>query len=156
MSHCMGMTSSLRASRLLAPALAFAVLLPATARAYPDHPQSSPEITTSDISARTKALADDSFEGRGPGTKNGEAAAQWVADELKRIGVAPANHGSYFQAVPAVTIALEPKASSFSIATPKGPLTPKVADDLVFWTPRFASPDVTVKDSDIVFVGYGV
>ncbi len=137
-------------------ALVFVLPLAAMAAAWPGHPQTSPEISAADISARDKALADDAFEGRGPGTVPGEASAQWIADELKRIGIAPGNHGSYFQTVPAVTIALDSAASRFSIATPKGELTPKFADDVVYWSPRFASPDVSVKDSPIVFVGYGV
>ena len=52
-------------------------------------PTPVPDITAADISARDKALADDDFEGRGPGTKNGETAAQWIADEMKRIGLKP-------------------------------------------------------------------
>ena len=85
----------------LSPALAFAaflIALPAPAQ-YPGHPTTTPDITAADISARDKAISDDAFEGRGPGTRNGEAAAQWIADELKRIGVKPGNHGSYFQTV---------------------------------------------------------
>jgi hypothetical protein len=143
--------------RLLAP-LAAIVLLSSAALAatWPGHPATTPEITAADISARDKALADDVFEGRAPGTKSGEASADWIAAELKRLHIGPGNHGSYFQAVPAVTITLDQKASSFAIATPKGAMTPKFADDVVFWSPRFAAPDIDVKDSDIVFVGYGV
>jgi Zn-dependent M28 family amino/carboxypeptidase len=133
-------------------------LLPfaAIAATYPGHPVTTPEISAADLSSRDKALADDAFEGRGPGTTNGEAAAQWIADELKRIGIAPANHGSYFQSVPAVSITLDRAHSSFAIQTPKGALMPKIAEDVTFWTPQFAGPDVTVKNSDLVFVGYGV
>jgi hypothetical protein len=105
---------------------------------------------------RDKATAADAFEGRGPGTAAGEAAAQWIADELKRIGVKPANHGSYFQSVPAVSITLDAMASTLAFATPKGVLTPKIRDDVIYWTPRFASPDVKVANSPLVFVGYGV
>jgi len=43
----------------------------------------NPDIASADILARDKAVADDAFEGRGPGSVNGEAAAQWIADELK-------------------------------------------------------------------------
>ena len=87
--------------RVSAPALfALAVLMPVAAfAAYPGHPATSPDITAADLSARDKAISDDAFEGRGPGTVKGEAAAQWIADELKRMGIKPANHGSYFQAV---------------------------------------------------------
>ena len=123
---------------------------------YPAHPSTSPEISGADISARARAVSDDAFEGRGPGTVSGEAAAGWIADELKRLGVAPANHGSYFQTVPAVSIAVQSGKSRFAFSTPKGALTPKFAEDVVYWTPQFSSPDVAVKNSDLVFVGYGV
>ncbi len=144
--------------RMTAPLLLALALAPPAAAlaAYPGHPATSPGITAADLSARDKAISDDAFEGRGPGTSHGEAAAQWIADELKRLGVKPANHGSYFQAVPAVSITLDAPASHFSIATPKGVITPHLPDDVVYWTSRFAGPDVTVKKSDLVFVGYGV
>ncbi|HEX4371518.1 MAG TPA: M28 family peptidase [Rhizomicrobium sp.] len=144
--------------RISAPALcALAIFLPVAAlAAYPAHPQTVPSITARDLSARDKAISDDVFEGRGPGTPNGEAAAQWIADELKRIGIRPANHGSFFQTVPAVSIALDAAASHLSFTTPKGTVTPRFADDVVYWTPQFASANVSVKKSDLVFVGYGV
>jgi Zn-dependent M28 family amino/carboxypeptidase len=143
-------------SKFLAPAL-FAVLLPSAALAgFPGHPTTSPEVSAADLSARDKALADDAFEGRGPGTVNGEAAAQWIAYELGRIGIGPANHGSYFQSVPAVSITLDRARSYFAIQTPKGNLMPKIAENVTFWTPQFAAPDVTVTRAPLVFVGYGV
>src|SRR3954463_16597489 len=58
----------------------------ALAAAYPGHPATSPDITAADLSARDKALADDAFQGRWPGAPSGEAAAPWIADEMKRIG----------------------------------------------------------------------
>jgi Zn-dependent M28 family amino/carboxypeptidase len=124
--------------------------------AYPAHPPTSPEINAADLSARVKAISDNSFQGRGPGTVAGEAAADWIAADLKQLGVEPANHGSYFQTVPAVSITLQSGASKLVFSTPKGKLTPKFADDTVYWTPQFAGPDVAVKSSDLVFVGYGV
>ena len=134
------------------------VLLPfaAAAASFPGHPTTSPTISAADLSARNKAIADDAFQGRGPGSVAGEAAAQWIADELKRIGVGPANHGSYFQSVPAVAITLDTKASHFAIATPKGVLTPQPGQHVTYWTPQYVKADVAVTNSDLVFVGYGV
>ncbi|MBW8707898.1 MAG: M28 family peptidase [Alphaproteobacteria bacterium] len=145
-------------SKFLPSALfAAATLLPAAAlAAFPGHPMTSIAISAADLSARDKALADDAFEGRGPGTANGEAAAQWIADELKRIGVAPANNGSYFQSVPAVSITLDRAHSHLTFQTAKGSLAPKIAEDVTFWTPRFAAPEVKVTGLPLVFVGYGV
>jgi len=69
-------------------------------------------INFADLMARVRAIADDRFQGRGPGTPAGERAALWIADEMKRIGLKPGNKGSYFQTVPAVTIALDAAKSS--------------------------------------------
>ena len=140
----------------LAPTFAACLTaLPALAQ-YPGHPTTTPEISASDISARDKAISDDAFEGRGPGTRNGEAAARWIADELKRIGVRPGNHGSYFQPVPSVTIKLDGPASHFTFDTPRGAMNPKFPDQVTYWTPHFAGTEVKVKDAPLVFVGYGV
>src|SRR5262249_1053094 len=109
-----------------------------------------------DVMARDQALADDRFEGRGPGTKNGEAAAQWIADEMKRMGFKPGNHGSYFQEVLSVSIALDAAKSSFAFTTPKGQIAPNFPEQAVYWTPQYATNDVTVMGSPLVFVGYGV
>jgi len=133
------------------------LLLTAAGAPYPGHPATSPDLAAADLSARDKALADNAFQGRGPGTPEGEAAAQWIADEMKRIGLKPGNHGSWFQPVPAVNIALDPAKSSLVFNTAKaGVLAPKFADEQVFWTPEFKSADVSVTNSPLVFVGYGV
>jgi len=138
-------------------ALAALLLVAPIAQAqYPGHPPTVPAIVAADIAARDKAISDDAFQGRGPGTAAGEAAAGWIADEMKRIGLAPGNHGSWFQDVPAVTITLDPATSSLSFATPQGAFAPRFADDAVFWTPRFATGEVKVAGAPLVFVGYGV
>src|SRR5512146_2430595 len=97
----------------------------ASAASYPGHPATTPEITAADLSARDKAIADDAFEGRWPGSVTGEAAAQWIADEMKSIGLQSGYHGSYFQTVPAVNIELEPGKFLFVSATNSGAVTPK-------------------------------
>jgi Zn-dependent M28 family amino/carboxypeptidase len=144
--------SYLAVAGLLAPVAIWA----ASSSVYPAHPVTSPQIVGADILARDRAIADDVFEGRGPGTKNGEAAAQWIADEMKRIGLRPGNHGSYFQQVPAVNIALDAAHSSLTFHTPQGALSPEFPEETVYWTPQFAASDVNVKASPLVFVGYGV
>jgi Zn-dependent M28 family amino/carboxypeptidase len=144
-------------TRLLSSAsLALCLLAGAALAEFPGHPNTTPAINAADLAARDNAISDDAFEGRGPGTPNGEAAAQWIADEMKRIGLKPGNHGSYFQDVPSVQITLEAAKSSLSFATPQGALTPKFPDDAVYWTPRFKSDAVKVANAPLVFVGYGV
>lgn len=141
-----GLAFAFGAALLAAPAFA----------AEPGHPVTTADINAADIGARDKAISDDYFEGRGPGTKAGQAASQWIADEMKRIGLKPGNKGSYFQEVPAVNITLDAAKSSLVFKTPKGEINPKFPDEDVYWTPQFKSADVNVKDSDLVFVGYGI
>ena len=71
----------------------------------------TPLIGAQDLSSRFNAdemrervirLSSDEFEGRGPGTEGGRKAAQYIADQMKAAGIAPANRGSYFQNVPLV------------------------------------------------------
>ena len=104
---------------MLAAALAFGAIAAAPIVA-PPHPETTGSLNTADLNARIRAIADNRFEGRGPGTQAGERAAQWIADEMKRIGLKPGSKGSYFQTVPAVTIALDAAKSSFSISGPDG------------------------------------
>ena len=123
---------------------------------YPGHTDTEAAITGTDFAARVKALADDRFGGRGPGTQEGEASAAWIAEEMKRIGLEPGNNGSYFQTVASAAIELKPAASSFEIEGPKGTRRLKSGDEVAFWTPRFDKPEQAVTGSDLVFVGYGV
>jgi Zn-dependent M28 family amino/carboxypeptidase len=123
---------------------------------YPPHPTTTPDINAHDLAARDKAIADDAFQGRGPGTKAGEDAASWIADEMKRIGLSPGNHGSYFQPVPSVSITLDAARSHLSFATKQGPLTPQFPSGVVYWTPQFKSDTVSISNTPMVFVGYGV
>ncbi|MEZ5937137.1 MAG: M28 family metallopeptidase [Hyphomonadaceae bacterium] len=116
----------------------------------------SPDIAAADLAARTKELADDKFEGRGPGTVAGEASAQWIADEMKRIGLAPGNGDSYFQTVEMVAQTVIPEKSSLSISTPDKTFDYKLGPDAVFITKRQDKDQVSFSDSDLIFVGYGV
>jgi Zn-dependent M28 family amino/carboxypeptidase len=124
----------------------------------PAHPRTVAAIKAADVNARTKALADDYYEGRGPGTPAGEKAADWIAAEMQRIGLKPGNGDSYFQNVPAVEITLDPAQSSLEINGPKkrDVLKPAFADEIVYWTRHAAAPDEAVKDSPLIFAGYGV
>lgn len=146
----------MRSLRTASAVLTAALLMGAAPVQYPGHPATTADINAADILARDKAVADDAFEGRGPGTKNGEAAAQWIADELKRIGIKPANNGSYFQKVSTAVIALDGAKSNFSFATKEGAIAPAYPDAVAYWTPQYGSSTIDVKASPLVFVGYGV
>jgi len=122
----------------------------------PDHLATTAEITAADLKARVKELADDKYEGRGPGTEKGEAAAQWIADEMKRAGIAPGNGDSYFQTVEMVAQTVDPATSSLKITADGKTTDLKLGPDAVFISKHQDQPTVSFTDSDVVFVGYGV
>jgi Zn-dependent M28 family amino/carboxypeptidase len=123
---------------------------------FPGHPETTAAISAEDFLARVKALSDDAFEGRGPGTQRGEMAADWIAAEMQRLGLKPGNGDSFFQNVPAASITMDPGPSSFAITGPDGTKTLKFAEEVAFWTPRFDKEVQRVENSELVFVGYGV
>lgn len=96
------MSRLFRASRRVAATL---VLLPAALAAQngalpmklPPRPTTGP-ITVADLMTRLYRVADDSMGGRPTGSEGHLKVTQYIADELRRLGLRPAGeNGSYFQ-----------------------------------------------------------
>ena len=113
-------------------------------------------ISSADLGRRIERLASDEFEGRAPSTPGGIAASQYIADEMKAAGLEPMGaNGTYFQTVE-LTEATALPSSTLSIS--KNGETLIEADqstNIVYWSKRL-DDTVTVDNSDVVFVGYGV
>jgi Zn-dependent M28 family amino/carboxypeptidase len=112
------------------------------------------------IRAHVRFLSLDLLEGRGPGTRGGELAAEYIATQFALSGVEPAgDEGSYFQRVPLYAVhTLEDKTTvSFEVTNAKG------GDETI---PLAYGQDIVLKDqtgqpaadidAPIVFVGYGI
>ena len=116
----------------------------------------SSAITAQGFRAYDKAISSDTMDGRKPGTPGGERASAWIVEQFKALGLQPGNHGSWFQKVPTVSTALEnPGNVKLTVGEGGGSQTFDFGKDLVASTLQ-AKPHVAIKDSDIVFVGYGV
>lgn len=114
-----------------------------------------PAIDGQAVLAHTKVLASDEYEGRKPGTKGEELTIAYIAAQFKKAGVEPGNpDGTYFQKVPMVGIKADPNTS---LVFRKGARQQRLRfrDDVVAWT-KHVAPEVSVRNSDLVFVGYGV
>jgi len=110
-----------------------------------------PSISAADIGRRIETLADDRFEGRAPGTIGGQMAAQYVADEMQAAGIAPmGKDGTYFQPI-TLTETTVVDGSFMRI----GEVEYEFQNNSVYWTKRYQD-SVSVKDSELIFVGYGV
>ncbi len=73
----------------------------ATARPAPTPGATSPEITAADVELRIGILAHDSMRGRDTGSPEKALAAEYLAGEAERLGLAPGGeNGTYFQPVP--------------------------------------------------------
>src|SRR5436190_8630744 len=110
-------------------------------------------ITTNDLLKHIRVLASDEFEGRAPGTPGEERTVDYLQKQFKRIGLQPGNpDGTYLQDVPLVGITGQPSASLKAGGKPLDIFLPK---DCVIWSRRVAE-EITVPDSEMVFVGYGI
>ncbi len=104
--------------------------------------------------AHVSALSSDAFEGRAPGTPGEEKTVAYLVDQFKRIGLAPAaGDGTYVQPVPLVGITATLDPLVFRSGARTLSLAPK--DDFVAWTKRHV-PETSLRESELVFVGYGV
>jgi Zn-dependent M28 family amino/carboxypeptidase len=110
-------------------------------------------LSASNLLSWTRTLASDEFEGRGPGSRGEERATRWIAGQMEQAGLTPGGPGgSWFQAVPMVGIRSTVSAGA-SVAGGRQPWN--LPQDLVAWAPA-ALEHVSVTNSGLVFVGYGV
>ncbi len=109
-------------------------------------------ITTDGLLAHTKALSDDSLEGRGPATPGEDKAIRYLSDQFKQLGLTSGNpDGSYLQDVALRGFTSHPEASVM-IGSRVIPMS--FPSDYMAVSRR----DVPVIDvnAELVFVGYGV
>ena len=121
-------------------------------------PAAKPPIASAaDLGRRIERLSSDEFEGRAPGTPGGQAASQYIADEMMAAGLEPMGvNGTYFQPVELTETVALPQ-SSMVISTSEGAelINADQSTNGVFWTKRLDA-EINVENSDLVFVGYGV
>ena len=114
-----------------------------------------PAIDQNAIMERIKVLASDEFEGRAPGTKGDELTVNYLVEESKKLGLQPGNpDGTYVQNVPLVGIT-GAEAHPLTITKNGQKQTFEWSDEVVAWTKR-VTDQVSIDNSEMVFVGYGV
>ena len=113
-------------------------------------------IDAEKIRAHVRFLSLDLLEGRGPGTRGAEIAAEYIATQYALNGVEPAgDNGTYFQSVPLFAVHTDEEKTRFALAPATGQPV-----DLAYGT-EIVSKDQTGQssadiDAPIVFVGYGI
>ncbi len=99
-------------------------------------------------------LGSDSLAGRGTGTRGGEIAAAYIADELAKCNIQPAgDEHTYFQQIP--MHGSRPLANSnFQIITKRGATPLALGKDYLLY--NTGASTFVPKPVPLVFVGYGI
>ena len=113
-----------------------------------------PELSLATLQDVTKELSLDAYEGRAPGTAGEEKTVAYIIKKYQEAGLKPGNNGSWTQDVPLVEITAT-NATPLTFTGGKTPITAQYAKDYVAFSYR-VQPKTEVKDSDVVFVGYGI
>jgi Zn-dependent M28 family amino/carboxypeptidase len=113
----------------------------------------APAISLETLKTVTQQLSSDEFEGRAPTTPGEQKTIKLIADRFAAAGLKPGNNGSWFQEVKLVETTTTP--SPLQITGGRQPLTFNYRADMVANSYQ-VQPKIEVKDSDVVFVGYGI
>jgi Zn-dependent M28 family amino/carboxypeptidase len=150
--------------------LAIAFVIAASLAAQQPMPQPVPDIAGLSPAARAAAasidpekirahvrfLSLDLLEGRGPGKRGAEIAAEYIATQFALAGVEPAgDNGTYFQKVPLLAVHTVEDKTHFVFTPAQGQ-----SIDLAYGTDIVAKDETGAEtaefDAPIVFVGYGI
>ncbi|MBV9507547.1 MAG: M28 family peptidase, partial [Acidobacteriia bacterium] len=116
--------------------------------------QSGSSLSSQKIREYDRYLASDLLEGRGVGTRGGDLATEYIANQFAVNGAQPAgDKGTYFQKVPLVAITTQPEARLSATGGGK---------DVSFrWLEDFVGVNEQQKttgkfEAEAVFVGHGI
>ena len=111
-------------------------------------------INGKEIKQQDSILASDAFMGRKPFTPGETKTIQYIKGKFEELGLKPGNNGSFFQDVPMVEMKSTP-SPQMVINTDKGEIKLKYLDEYIASTSRIVD-SIVVKNSPMVFVGYGI
>ncbi|NOZ42388.1 MAG: M28 family peptidase [Alphaproteobacteria bacterium] len=111
-------------------------------------------ISATRLAQNIKILASDKFEGRAPGTPGEVKTINFLKQQFQKLGLKPGNGDSYFQGVKMVGITASPDAV-MKITVGNAVTSLKYGPQFMAWTERVRDR-VSVADSPMVFVGYGI
>ncbi len=134
--------------RTLPLLLALAAAAPAAAQ------QAAPAISVDTLKSVTKELSSDAYEGRAPTTLAEDKTVAYIIKRFQAAGLKPGNAGKWTQDVPMVEITAG-GVQPLTFTGGKTPVSMAYRSDMVAGTYQVV-PQVSLKDSDVVFVGYGV
>jgi Zn-dependent M28 family amino/carboxypeptidase len=119
----------------------------------PELKRAADTITPENLLRHIRELSSDAYAGRFPGTPGEEKSVAWIIAQAKSIGLAPGTPtGTWIQRVPLIGTR---SRGTLSFSSGGKTLNAMPGQDFVLWS-NLPDPRVEVKDSGLVFVGYGV
>ena len=118
-----------------------------------DQSTSSPTLEEATYVQHLKILSSDAFQGRKPFTPGEDSTANYLINEIKKIGLAPANGNSFIQEVPLVEIHGHPSATME--LSGDQPISLALREQYVAFTQR-TEKEIQLTESELVFCGYGI
>lgn len=118
-----------------------------------DQTLSANTIEEQNLHQHIAILASDAFGGRAPGSEGGEKTKEYLVNVFQQLSLETIN-GNYLLDVPLVEVSVD-KGSYISILQDDGEKMLEQGSETVFWTKR-VQEQVSVDDSEMVFVGYGI
>lgn len=141
--------------KYLVTALAGLALVACNAETGPDTTENAaeftPDVSAQNIEAHIRFLASDYLKGRDAGSDGYEIAANYVAAQMRLLGLEPAGDGDgYFADVPMQDVTADGDYNQFSLDGE----THGQGDGVIIW----ANPSVLQAEvsGELVFVGHGV
>ena len=114
----------------------------------------APAISVETLKSVDRELSSDAYEGRAPTTPAEAKTVRYIVERFQAAGLKPGNQGSWTQDVPMVEITAG-DVRPLTFTGGKSPVSMAYRTDMVAGTYRVV-PRIDVKDSPVVFVGYGV
>ena len=111
-------------------------------------------IEYKNIEKHIAELSSDRYLGRMPLTATEGITVGYIAEQMKEIGLEPANNGSYFQEVPLLAVSSK-ISNTLDMDTPKGSLKFDKLVDYVTFSQRMEAGQ-TLNQSELVFAGFGI
>ena len=143
-----------RALVVLAAAAALAACATQVGRYAPESLlQAERTISGEELLAHIRVLASDRFEGRAPGSEGERLTVEYLTEQFRKMGLQPGNpDGSFVQDVSLVGIS---QKRSATLTAGGKRMHMNFPDDYVAVSRRL-TPQIRVRNSELVFVGYGV
>ena len=107
-------------------------------------------INTAQLIEHVKVLSSDEFGGRAPSSEGEKLTLAYLTEQFKALGFQPGNGDSFLQEVPLVSI-----EASTDMSLVIGGKSYQQGTDMVMGSARISELE-QLKNSELVFVGYGV